>query len=149
VDTKPLFRGDALRPRLAKLLLRPNAVAARPKLASWSDLLGSKQAEAKKETELLSNFLRDVFVSLLGYVPPPQTPYSLKREALVKVDGKFADAGFGHFNGSKDVFAAVLEDKGPRDPLDRPFSRLNGVRPLGLPDPLDSPLRMLLKTGSY
>ena len=121
-DTKPLFRADAVRPRLAKFLLPPTAVAARPKLRSWSDLLASKQAETKKETELLADFLRDVFVSLLGYVPPPETPYSLKREALVKVDGKFADAGFGHFNGGKDVFAAVLEGKGPRDPLDRPFS---------------------------
>jgi hypothetical protein len=71
---------------------------------------------------LLSDFIRDVFVDLLGYVPPPAMPYTLKREALVKVDGKFADAGFGVFDGSKNTFIAVLEGKGPRDPLDRPFA---------------------------
>jgi hypothetical protein len=75
-----------------------------------------------KETELLADFIRDVFVDLLGYVPPPAMPYTLKREALVEVDGKFADAGFGRFDGERNAFVAVLEGKGPRDPLDRPFA---------------------------
>jgi hypothetical protein len=121
-EIKPLFRPDAVRPKLKGFVLPALSESLHAKLANWSNLLGSKQAEAMKETELLADFIRDVFVDLLGYVPPPATPYSLKREALVKVDGKFADAGFGAFDGDNNTFAAVLEGKGPRDPLDRPFA---------------------------
>jgi hypothetical protein len=121
-EIKPLFRPDALRPKLSSFFLPARWESASSKLTNWSNLLGSKQAEALKETELLADFIRDVFVDLLGYVPPPATPYTLRREALVKVDGKFADAGFGVFDGNKSSFVAVLEGKGPRDPLDRPFA---------------------------
>jgi hypothetical protein len=37
------------------------------------------------------------------------------------VDGKFADAVLGDFNGASRYIVAV-EGKGPRDPLDRPFA---------------------------
>lgn len=92
-EIKLLFRPEALRPKLKSFLVPACWEAASQKLASWANLLGSKQAERMKETELLADFIRDLFVDLLGYVPPPAAPYSLKREALVKVDGKFADAG--------------------------------------------------------
>ncbi len=121
-EIKPLFRPDAVRPKLKGFVVPTISESISHKLANWSNLLGSKQAEGMKETELLADFIRDVFVDLLGYVPPPTTPYSLKHEALVKVDGKFADAGFGVFDGDNNTFAAVLEGKGPRDPLDRPFA---------------------------
>ena len=122
IDAKPLFRPDAVRPKLAGFVLPAAADAAIAKLANWSNLLGSKQAEGMKETELLADFIRDVFVDLLGDVPLPAASYTLKREALIKVDGKFADAGFGRFDANHATFAAVLEGKGPRDPLDRPFA---------------------------
>ncbi len=121
-EIKPLFRPDALRPKLKSFLLPARCESASGALKNWSNLLSSRQAEQMKETELLADFIRDVFVDLLGYTPPPATPYSLKREALVKVDGKFADAGFGVFDGNSNRFVAVLEGKGPRDPLDRPFA---------------------------
>ncbi len=121
-DVKPLFRPDALRPKLNAFTLPPAAVAARPKLAEWVKLLASDAGKKKKETELLADFLRDVFVDILGYVPPPAGAYSLKKEALVQVDGKFADGALGRFGGEKDQFVAVLEGKGPRDPLDIPFA---------------------------
>ncbi len=121
-EMKPLFRPDAVRPKLKGFDAPPPSPALLQKLANWSNLLGSKQAGTMKETELLADFLRDVFVDLLGYVPPPTMPYTLKREALVEVDGKFADAGFGVFDGERNAFVAVLEGKGPRDPLDRPFA---------------------------
>jgi hypothetical protein len=121
-EIKPLFRPEALRPKLIHFLLPARCESASQKLTNWSELLGSKQAEQMKETELLADFIRDVFVDFLGYVPPPAIPYTLKREALVKVDGKFADTGFGVFDGNKNMFVAVLEGKGPRDPLDRPFA---------------------------
>ena len=52
-----------------------------------------------KKTELLADFLRDVFGDLLGYVGPASglPVYTLKRESLVQVDGKFADAALGRF----------------------------------------------------
>ncbi|HEY7314655.1 MAG TPA: N-6 DNA methylase [Gemmataceae bacterium] len=121
-EIKSLFRPDAIRPKLAGFVLPSHVESASRKLADWSNLLGSKQAEGMKETELLADFVRDVFVDLLGYVPPPASPYTLRREALVKVDGKFADAAFGVFDSDRNAFAAVLEGKGPRDPLDRPFA---------------------------
>jgi len=120
-DSKPIFRPEAIRPHLHKFTLPAAVTALRPQLAKWAALLESAEGLARKETELLPNFIRDVFEDLLGFVGPPGSPYTLKREALVKVDGKFADAGFGRFGGGDDKFVAVLEGKGPRDPLDRPF----------------------------
>jgi hypothetical protein len=38
------------------------------------------------------------------------------------VDGKIADAVLGRFQKDKEQFVAVLEGKGARDPLDRPFA---------------------------
>ena len=48
--------------------------------------------------------------------------YTLSRERHVEVDGKFADAVLGRFQKDKAQFVAVLEGKGTRDPLDRPFA---------------------------
>ena len=39
----------------------------------------------------------------------------------VQVDGKFADAVLGEFNGTP-RYVVALEGKGPKDPLDRPFA---------------------------
>ncbi|MGL4461189.1 MAG: hypothetical protein ACRDD1_20480 [Planctomycetia bacterium] len=121
-DAKPLFRPEAVRPKLKAYALPEAALEARPKLATWAELLASKEVERRKETELLPNFLRDVFEDLLGYVGPPAADYTLRREALVKVDGKFADAALGRFSAKDAAFVAAVEGKGPRDPLDVPFS---------------------------
>jgi hypothetical protein len=79
-----------------------------------------------KETELLGDFINDVFGDLLGYAGPASgSPvYTLKRESLVQVDGKFADAALGRFivADAHADFVAVIEGKGPRDPRDRPFA---------------------------
>jgi hypothetical protein len=95
---KPLFRPEALRPKLSAFTVPPTA--AQPKLADWARLLGSKKAETMKETELLGDFIADVFVQLLGYTGPASggDTYTLKREATVQVDGKFADAALGRFS---------------------------------------------------
>ncbi len=76
-----------------------------------------------KETELLPDFLRDVFGELLGYTGPAAGGdlYTLKREALVQVDGKYADAALGRFGPGGSTVLVAVEGKGPRDPLDRPF----------------------------
>jgi hypothetical protein len=126
ITAKPLFRPEALRPKLSAFLVPPAAVAARGKLTNWTKLLGSKKAEAMKETELLAAFIGDVFIDLLGYTGPAHgtEQYTLKREATVEVDGKFADAALGRFSIADDSpeYVAALEGKGPRDPLDRPFA---------------------------
>ncbi len=120
-DVKPLFRPDALRPKLAGFAVPPAAVAARPKLAVWVKLLASDASRQHKETELLPNFITDVFEAILGYVPVPQTPYTIKRESLIEVDGKFADAALGRFGGEKVEFVVMVEGKGPNDKLDWPY----------------------------
>ncbi len=76
-EIKPLFRPDALRPKLKSFLLPARCESASHAFTNWSNLLGSRQAEEMKETELLADFIRDVFVDLLGYVPPPAMPYTL------------------------------------------------------------------------
>jgi hypothetical protein len=122
---KPLFRPEALRPKLSAFSVPAAVVAARSKLGNWTKLLATKQAETMKETELLGEFITDVFGQLLGYTGPAggTARYTLKREATVQVDGKFADAALGGFStADRDAeVVAVLEGKGPRDPLDRPF----------------------------
>jgi len=133
IAAKPLFRPEALRPKLSAFTVPPAAVAARPKLANWAKLLGSKKAEGMKETELLGAFIGDVFIDLLGYTGPADGAkrYTLKREATVEVDGKFADAALGRFSLADDAteYVAAVEGKGPRDPLDRPFAgrKMSGV----------------------
>jgi hypothetical protein len=69
-DPKPLVRPDALRPKLAAFTLSPASAGARPKLGNWKSLIHSKAAEKMKETELLGDFLRDVFGDVLGYARP-------------------------------------------------------------------------------
>ena len=123
---KPLFRPEALRPKLAAFTVPPAAAAARPKFADWTKLLGTKKAATMKETELLADFITDVFLAVLGYIGPAggSERYTIKREATVEVDGKYADAALGRFSTGADEpeFIAVVEGKGPRDPLDRPFA---------------------------
>lgn len=122
VDVKPLFRPEAIRPHLQKFHEPDRIALAGTKLASWAKLLASKAGANRKETELLGEFLRDVFVDALGYVPPPADPYTLKRESLIEVDGKFADAAIGRFEGDGSKCLIMLEGKGPKDPLDRPHA---------------------------
>jgi hypothetical protein len=126
VSAKPLFRPEVLRPKLTAFAVLPGAAAARGKLANWAKLLGTQEAERMKETELLADFLTDVFVQQLGYQGPASggDRYTLKREATIEVDGKFADGVVGRFStaGGPAEYVAAIEGKGPRDPLDRPFA---------------------------
>ena len=69
-EAKPLFRADALRPKLVGFRLAATVGEARKKPAHWVDLLASKKAEAMKETELLPLFITDLFERLLGFTGP-------------------------------------------------------------------------------
>ncbi len=118
VDAKPLFRPDVLRSHLADFKL-PSVEAS--KLTHWAGLISSGRLDGFKEHEILRDFLNDFFVGVLGYTRPAHghERYTISWEKHVEVDGKFADAVLGDFNGEQ-RFVVALEGKGPRDPLDRP-----------------------------
>jgi hypothetical protein len=73
IPAKSLFRPEALRAKLAAFAVPPAAAAGRGKFANWTRLLGTVGAERMKETELLADFIRDVFVDVLGYTGPAAT----------------------------------------------------------------------------
>ena len=124
VESKPLFHPEVLRQQVRAFNLPEHTAAWQPKLQHWADLIASGRADDFKETALLPDFLTDIFCGLLGYTGPAATAdtYTLSRERHVEVDGKFADAVLGRFQKDKEQFIAVLEGKGTRDPLDRPFA---------------------------
>jgi len=81
---KLLFRPEALRPKVSAFSLTPAVVAARAKLANWAKLLESKRAERMKETELLGDFITDVFGQLLGYTGPASGGLTALKEEHVR-----------------------------------------------------------------
>jgi hypothetical protein len=146
VESKPLFHPQVLRQQVRSFTLPDQTAAWQPKLQHWADLITSGRADAFKESELLPDFLTDIFCGLLGYTGPAGASgvaadgsrrhirgeqsaptdvggyYTLSRERHVEVDGEFTDAVLGRFQKDKEQFIAVLEGKGTRDPLDRPFA---------------------------
>jgi len=124
VESKPLFHPEVMRQQVRSFNLPEQTGAWQPKLQHWAELITSGRADAFKETALLPDFLTDIFCGLLGYTGPAEAAdtYTLSRERHVEVDGKFADAVLGRFQKDSAQFIAVLEGKGTRDPLDRPFA---------------------------
>jgi hypothetical protein len=124
LESKPLFHPEVLRQQVRSFNLSEQTGAWQPKLQHWAGLIASGRADDFKETALLPDFLTDVFCGLLGYAGPAEAPktFTFSRERHVEVDGKFADAALGRFQKGKEQFVAVLEGKGARDPLDRPFA---------------------------
>jgi hypothetical protein len=124
VESKPLFHPEVLRQQVRSFNLPERMGVWEPKFQHWADLIASGRADQFKETALLPDFLTDIFCGLLGYTGPAASgdTYTLSRERHVEVDGKVADAVLGRFHKDKEQFLAVLEGKGARDPLDRPFA---------------------------
>jgi hypothetical protein len=119
VEAKPLFRPDVLRPHLSAF---PLPAIDRAKLEHWALEISWGRLDRFGEQEILPHFLADFFVGLLGYSGPAgRERYTLGYECHVVVDGKYADAVLGDFNGQQ-RYVVALEGKGPRDPLDRPFA---------------------------
>jgi hypothetical protein len=123
-EARPLFRPDALGPRLTDFSLPAYVETAKTKLDHWCELITSGRADSHNETQLLPDFITDIFLNLLGYRGPAggHSRYTLSREQHVQVDGKFADAVLGEFGEEPAKFIAALEGKSSRDPLDRPFA---------------------------
>jgi hypothetical protein len=129
-EAKPLFRPEALRPKLTGFALPPRVGPVLPKLRRWAEMVTTGEADGYNETELLPDFLTDVFLNTLGYTRPADAPrYTFSRERHVEVDGKVADAVLGDLGADRTQYLAVIEGKGARDPLDRPFAgrRLSAV----------------------
>lgn len=124
IESKPLFHPEVIRQQVRTFHLPERVEAFRPTLQHWADLLASDRAHDFKETDLLPDFLTDIFCGLLGYTRPagPTDSYTLSRECHVQVDGQFADAVLGRFRQDGARFTVAVEGKGTRDPLDRPFA---------------------------
>lgn len=124
IESKPLYHPEVIRQQVRSFRLPDHMEGCKPKLQYWADLIASGRADGFNETALLPDFLSDFFCSLLGYAGPagPEGTFTLSRERHVEVDGNVADAVLGRFGQGKEKFVVVLEGKGTRDPLDRPFA---------------------------
>ena len=124
LESKPLFHPEVIRQQVRAFNLPERAGEWQPKLQHWAGLIASGRADDFMETALLPDFLTDIFCGLLDYTGPAESPdtFTFSRERHVEVDGKVADAVLGRFQKDQEQFVAVLEGKGARDPLDRPFA---------------------------
>lgn len=123
IEATPLFRSDVVRPQVAGFDLPAHAEEGRERLRRWVELLDSPIGLKGKETELLPDFLTDLFQRVLGYRGPAEGEggrFTISREKLVEFSGKFADAVLGSFDGEHEAFVVAVEGKGPTNPLDRP-----------------------------
>lgn len=68
VESKPLFRPEALRSKLANFVQPLEAMRAAEHLKRWATNLEGKHGDKFKETEQLPEFLSDIFVKQLGHV---------------------------------------------------------------------------------
>ena len=106
LESKPLFHPEVLRQQVRSFYLPEQTAAWQPKLEHWAGLITSGHADQFKESELLPDFLTDIFCGLLGYTGPAEAAdtYTLSRERHVEVDGEFADAVLGRFQKDKEQF---------------------------------------------
>jgi len=141
VESKPLFHPEVLRQQVRAFNPPAQMSAWQPKLQHWADLIASGRADEFKESELLPDFLTDVFYGLLGYTGPAEGAgsYTLSRERHVEVDGEFADAVLGRFGRDKHESSICRHPSGgaPSPPLEE---RAGERRPHSAALPVDEPL---------
>ena len=139
---KPLFRPETLHEALRGFTL-PQLATARAKLAKQAHFLNGSGARRAKESTLFPAFFADVFGELLGYIQPAQadhlaigSPASASHHYTffpnyTTPKGELADAAIGPSptQGQPGTVTAVVEMKGPTDPLDIPHAgrRLSAV----------------------
>lgn len=123
LEPKPLFRAHVVEAAMAGFEPPPLA-GARGVLGRWASRIRSGQLAVLSEKQLLPDFFTDVFYRLLGYRGPDGPgeagAYTFSRELYVEVDGQVADAALGRFGEGEARVLAVVEGKGPTDPLERP-----------------------------
>ena len=124
VESKPLFHPEVIRQHLRSFTLLASVEESLPKLKQWADRITSGEADKLKETALLSDFLTDIFVNLLGYTGPISggDSYTLSQQQHVVVDGQQVDAVLGRFGSADSQFIVALEGKDTTNPLDRPHA---------------------------
>ena len=136
IEVRPLFRLEVVRPQIRAAELPPLAGDVLARLQNWSELINSGKIDRQKETQILPDFLTDLFGGVLGYTLPAAATdgrYTLQRESFITPGTEYADAALGRFQtdkaGGEDQTIAVVEGKGPKDPLDRPYGgrRLSAV----------------------
>ncbi len=121
LEPKPLFRAHVVEAAMVGFALPPLGVA-RAALGRWAARVRSGQLATLSERQLLPDFFTDIFYGLLGYVGPSGTGgYTFSREQYVEVDGQVVDAALGRFGEGAARVVAVVEGKGPKDPLERPY----------------------------
>jgi len=126
IQAKPLFRADVLRPKPDAFKL-PNVASAKPQaLKRWRDLIDSARIDKFKETEILPDFISEVFQAVLGFESPVQNPdrYTIRRENLIAVDGKRADAAFGNPSTLSNV-STLLRRTAQELPIRMPVRKTN------------------------
>ena len=98
LESKPLFHPEVIRQQVRAFSLPERVADWQPKLQHWAGLIASGHADQFKESELLPDFLTDIFCGLLGCTGPAEAAdgYTLSRERHVEADGKLADAVLGH-----------------------------------------------------
>lgn len=123
VEAKPLFRPEVLGQKFKGFEMPERLERGKEILQRWAKMIASGEIDKFKETEILHDFLTEIFCQILGYTRPMDSPerYTFSREKHVQVDGKFADAVLGEFTPVDQNFLVAVEGKGPRDPLERPF----------------------------
>ena len=106
LESKPLFHPEVIRQQVRAFSLPERVADWQPELQHWAGLISSGRADELKETELLPDFLTDIFCGLLGYTGPAGAAdtYTLSRERHVEVDGKVADAVLGRFQKGREQF---------------------------------------------
>lgn len=125
VEATGLFRPEVLRPRVEAFTLPADSTEAQERLAAWVTLFDTPSGIERKETELLPDFLTDVFQGILGYHGPAgivDGRYTISRETRIEAYGTFADAALGSFGANLGQIVVAVEGKGPKDPLERPHA---------------------------
>ena len=69
------------------------------KLKKWTEIISSGSVDARKEQEILGDFVNDVFCDLLGYTRAVDNfkRYTITREKHVQANGQLGDAVLGEF----------------------------------------------------
>src|SRR6266511_1213652 len=82
VESKPLFHPEVIRQEVRSFKLPERVEGLTPKLQHWAELIASGRADDFKETDLLPDFITDIFCNLLGYTRPagPADTFILSRE---------------------------------------------------------------------
>ena len=61
IESKPLFHPEVIRRQVRSFKLPERIEGLKPKLRHWADLIASGRADDFKETDLLPDFLTDIF----------------------------------------------------------------------------------------